>query len=883
MQLPWQRTGKQTILTGNIRGVSTRKSKHKVRMLQELAAESDAWMIGLTESHLTEDVLDGEIKIAGYQIYRVDRTYGTRGGGVILYIKNCVAKRCGFVNGTSFGFVEYITCYIKDFNTVIILLYRPEGYCAQFCEALNELDRFIDGFGSPTPNLIVLGDFNFPGMNWTTGEMQRGSRAEGETLQAARLVAFVEQHCLVQYVEQPTRGTNILDLVLANNEELIFDCRVEDSSMTDHRLIFVETMFTVEEKNALHIRRGLNELNFMDSSVDWSVLSAELEGVNWGDMLRGRTPDDMYLRIVDKLEAVCRLHVPKRNRLTKHKIPKDRKLLMRKKNVKNKKLKRAEDPDEMTKLTRDIRAIEEKLVESINRELEREEMRAVGVIKKNPKYFFSYARSKGQVRSGVGPLERDGCLVGEPEEIVEMLQDQYCGAFSVPKYDSLEDVRHHGGNSPGELNDIEFGIGDLERVMGELSPSASPGPDGVPSVLLSKCKEPLAKALYFLWKESLRVGVIPAKLKEATITPIYKGEGRGVAKNYRPVSLTSHIIKVFERVVVELVVKFLEGNGKMNPNQHGFRKHRSCLSQLVQHHYYILRMVEEGLCADVVYLDFSKAFDKVDHGILLKKLSGIGIAGNAFRWIFDFLVGRRQRVNVSGVQSRAEAVVSGVPQGTVLGPVLFLVHVLDIDERVHNSIVSSFADDTRILKAVKSEEHRCQLQQDLCQIYRWAEANNMVFNTTKFEHIRYSVGAVDHMRESEYEAPGSVAIERTHEVKDLGVLLEDNLGFSSHIGKVTGTARKKLGWVLRTFRTRRRDHMLILYKSLILPHLEYCCQLWSPKELGEIRKLEAVQRTFTYRIEGLRESNYWERLSELRLYSLERRRERYMIIYIYGK
>ena len=803
-------------------------------MLNELATEQKAWMIGLTETHLTEEVLDGEIEIKGYQTFRVDRTRGIRGGGVILYVRHDVAVECGFVQGKSLGFVEYISCYVKSINTVIILIYRPDGHSSQFIDALEKLDSYIDGFGVPTPNVIVLGDFNFPGMDWIKMDLARTPRAADETLQVTRFVTFMEEHCLVQLVRDPTRAANILDLVLTNNEDLIHDCRVEDSSLTDHRLVFVETTFQFRDQQSHFNRKGLNGLNFMDSRIEWSSLCSELERVTWSEILCGRTPEDMFQIIVDTLEYICKRFVPRRKVSHKYKIPRDRKILMRRRNAQTKRLGRTAVSEERRKLSRDILAIEREIAESIKKELEREEERAVRVIKDNPKYFFTYTRNKGQIKRGVGPLEVDGDLLGEPEKMVEILQDHYCGTFSTPKFNELEEIKQIGVTSSGEMCDMEFSIEDIKKVMSELSSSASPGPDGVPSILLRNCRHSLAEALYLLWKESIRLGRIPTKLKEATITPIYKGEGRGSAGNYRPVSLTSHIIKVFEKVVAERIVSYLEREGKMNPNQHGFRRNRSCLSQLVQHHYCALRMVEENKCADVIYLDFSKAFDKVDHGVLLSKLSAVGIRGRIFRWIYEFLVGRTQRVAVSGSESRSEVVRSGVPQGTVLGPILFLIHVADIDDEVQWSRVSSFADDTRILKSVGGIEDHLQLQSDLEQIYRWAVVNNMIFNATKFEHIRYSVGEMDIMRGVEYSAPGDVEIERKEEVRDLGVMLSDDLKFSSHIGRVVRNARRKLGWVLRTFHTRRKDHMMVLYKSLVLPHLEYCCQLWSPRKIGEI-------------------------------------------------
>ena len=202
-------------------------------------------------------------------------------------------------------------------------------------------------------------------------------------------------------------------------------------------------------------------------------------------------------------------------------------------------------------------------------------------------------------------------------------------------------------------------------------------------------------------------------------------------------ALTSHIVKIFEKVLRNHIVAHLEENGLLNPGQHGFRAGRSCLSQLLEHFETVTQTLEDGDNVDVIYLDFSKAFDKVDFLVTLRKLKYLGITGNVGKWIYSFITGRTQTVIVSGIKSDVSEVKSGVPQGSVLGPLLFLILLGDIDKSVASAFVSSFADDTRVGRRIKTPADVQALQEDLNTIYRWSSKNNMNFYSDKFECIRY--------------------------------------------------------------------------------------------------------------------------------------------------
>ena len=208
-----------------------------------------------------------------------------------------------------------------------------------------------------------------------------------------------------------------------------------------------------------------------------------------------------------------------------------------------------------------------------------------------------------------------------------------------------------------------------------------------------------------LWQASLQTGDIASIFKQQSIVPIYKKDNKSSPANYRPVSLTSQLIKVFERVIRKQMINFVEENNLLSPDQHGFRSNRSCLSHLIQHIEDVLDDLEKGHNADVLYLDYSKAFDKVCHLTLLQKLSSYGIRGDLLDWIRSFLMGRTQSVIVDGVPSNPGPVRSGVPQGTVLGPLLFVLYINNLPDNVLHRRSKMFADDTKLhLKSVSNEE-----------------------------------------------------------------------------------------------------------------------------------------------------------------------------------
>ena len=361
--------------------------------------------------------------------------------------------------------------------------------------------------------------------------------------------------------------------------------------------------------------------------------------------------------------------------------------------------------------------------------------------------------------------------------------------------------------------------------------------------------------------------MVPNDFKTANITPIFKKGDKKSPNNYRPISLTSIVGKLFETIITNRIVAHLEERKLLKNSQHGFRRNRSCLTNLLEFFNTVISDVDEYKAYDVIYLDFQKAFDTVPHQRLLEKLRAHGIRGNLLTWITNWLSNRQQRVVINGECSNWAHVASGVPQGSVLGPILFIIYINDLDADIMSNI-SKFADDTKL-----GNRDSLTLQNDLNKIINWSKTWQMKFNTDKCKVIHFGRSNVKH----DYVMENSV-LESVDEEKDLGVVISKQLNFSKQCTEAIKKANRALGFIFRSFEFKSKCIVMPLFKSLVRPHLEYAVQFWSPYLRKDIEKIEGVQRRATKMIPELRGKPYPQRLRELGLHSLETRRLRGRLI-----
>ena len=862
--------------------------------------QSNSLFVGLSETWLSNQRAQ-ELEIEGYTLFRCDtarmkKSRGRHTGGVGIYVRDDIGCSCDVIFSHASESVQVVCLYSTIENLVIITLYRQpddkyHGHPstpADFSNPLGRAKNVISGL-SPTPDIIMGGDFNLPHASWPEGMPSNGASNDEKTM-LNTLNELCNDLFMTQYVTEPThKDGNTLDLVFTNNSSLIHSCTIVPvlHSTTHHSIVQIETLYKVKCESNTDSNRAtktmFNTLNFYSDEIDWNLLIESLNKINWKELLNENDPNTMLDIFHTKVYEVCCEHVPLKSTMDQKKNSKlirfRRSLTKRRRKI-VKRLINVTSDTAKNKINGELLEIEKKLQKSFRDSLSYMEDKAVKAIQVNSKYFFSYVRSKAKVKSKIGPLlNKDGKLTNNNHEMAEILSDQYTKVFSTPSTQpNAAENEQPNPNLKTFLSNIEINEADFQEAIESLSPNAAAGPDGFPAILLKKCKDNLVQPLTILWRKSLHDGIVPDKLKTALIAPIHKNESKSIAANYRPIALTSHLIKLFEKVLRKHIILHMNSNNLFNDSQHGFRSGRSCLSQLLEHFDTILSILDDEMNADVVYLDFAKAFDKVDHDIVLRKINKLGIRDNIFQWLKAFLTNRFQSVAVNGAISEPQPVISGVPQGSVLGPVIFLILIGDIDDDIVNSIAKSFADDTRVTKSVSSTEDTKLLQSDLNNIYQWSNQNNMVLNDVKFELMRY--GKNDQLKnETNYQTPNKIPIETKNDVKDLGVIMSNTCLFTNQINKIIEKAKNLIAWIFRAFKTRKYNAMITLYKVLILPVLEYCSVLWCPTGHGQIQLLETIQWSFLRKFAN--GSDYWDCLQNMKIYSLERRRERYRIIYIW--
>ena len=265
------------------------------------------------------------------------------------------------------------------------------------------------------------------------------------------------------------------------------------------------------------------------------------------------------------------------------------------------------------------------------------------------------------------------------------------------------------------------------KLLQNINENKATGPDNIPGKLLKICSQELHETFTILFQHSLSKGIVPDDWKLAFISPLFKKGDKSDVANYRPISLTSIVCKLLEHIVHSTIMDFLDSNKILSSFQHGFRQGRSCESQLLSTLRNFTQCLNSSGQTDAILLDFSKAFDKVDHKILLSKVSSIGIQGSLFNWISSFLSNRLQHVVVDGSISDKGPVLSGVPQGTVLGPLLFLIYINDIHENLSpGTHIRLFADDSLLYREIHNTSDTITLQKDLDQLQKWEKLNKIV-------------------------------------------------------------------------------------------------------------------------------------------------------------
>ena len=850
------RRNKLRFFCANVRSIRNKLDEFRV-----LVEDCNPDVVGITESWLNDSIFTAEVHIPGYVVYRQDRLDTSRGigGGVLLYVKSELSS----VEKPDIGrdFVNSTWCEIPlkvagiSGSVTIGVVYRSPNSSVDNDSTLFELLKQVSN-----RNTVIMGDFNYPDISWSEGLSGRHGSGFFNLTQDC----FLHQH-----VYFPTREQNILDLVLSSDPHSVDNVEsIGKLGASDHDIVSFDFTCVVDIPNSVELVP-----NFSKANVDG--ISAFFSSIRWVELLVGLNTFESWAIFLEKINYAMKVFIPWKKRRSKNRKPRwmsrDVFLAVKKKQNLWRLYRSTGFPSYLARFKVQQKVVQQ-LVLSAKHSYEKN---IASNIKQDPRAFFSYVRGKQKVKDTIGPLVNptNGATVSGSQGMSDILNSYFSSVFTsenVVDRDSLII-----GSSPCSISDTVCTPELVKGKLNGLKHGKAPGPDAVYTFILKSFADLLCVPLAIIFNRSLHEGVVPSDWKRANVSPIFKKGVRSLPGNYRPVSLTSVVCKVLESIIRDSIVKYFDDNNMIGDSQHGFRQHRSCLTNLLEFMEDMTSAIDRGRPVDIIFLDFQKAFDKVPHNRLLLKLNSFGIDGNLLRWIQEWLHDREQRVVINGCSSVWNNVSSGVPQGSVLGPLLFLAYINDLDNVVISS-VKKFADDTKLYREVASEEDAKVVQNDLDMLFKWSSDWQMLFNAEKCKVMHVGFGNI----KSSYSLDGT-NLKCVNFEKDLGVYLDSSLKPSRQCADAARKGNWILGLIRRNFNFHERDIIVRLYKQMVRPHLEYAIQVWNPYFSKDKQLLENVQRRATKLIGCLRNLPYEERLKILGLTSLELRRIRGDLIQVF--
>ena len=494
-------------------------------------------------------------------------------------------------------------------------------------------------------------------------------------------------------------------------------------------------------------------------------------------------------------------------------------------------------------------------------------------ISTNPKRFWGLVRSRCKNKTLPVELNHEDSIATSSQEKANLFNLFFSTNFSAAVHEQPPDSNTF--INP-DLADVRLEVAEVRLLLTTMNANKASGPDNLPGTLLKECAAELAPSLTLLFNLSLSSGHIPNLWKTANVTPVFKKGDKHSCKNYRPISLLCIVSKILERAVLNKIYDHF--SHLITSSQHGFLRGKSTCTQLLSVFHDINSSLDSGTQTDVIYLDFSKAFDSVPHSLLCSKLKHFGFSGHLHAWFTSYLKNRKQRVSIEGVSSDWLPVTSGVPQGSILGPILFILYTNDIGDHLsQGTTIALYADDTKVFRPIHSIQDCRMLQSDLCRLQTWSCTWKLAFNTAKCQVI--SFGRKINFAFN-YRLNNDLLVYAS-DFNDLGVTVSNTLSWNAHIRKIVSKSNRLLGLIKRTLGFRAPiKAKLLLYKSLIRSTLMYASVIWYP-DRASFKLLEGVQRRATKYILNDYVSDYKTRLKNIGLLPLSYFRELNDICFFY--
>lgn len=853
------------ILSLNLQGLM-----NKTQAFIEKVTESKPHIILATETWLTPEINSSECFPSNYTVFRKDRIgKGISRGGVLIAVRNDVIAThvIEFDVDTE---VLWIKLQMVNTKPVYIgVFYRQPKLGSEPLKKLRESLSMIDR--SKNPNIWLGGDFNVPDIDWSIPTRKQPKDCIYSEELTSTLLDILGEFSLHQlatemnHIHQTSvhQVLNVLQLLCVTNPRA-FPPIVTSPGISDHLILQADPDLKAKIQKASRRRvYKFSKANVEGLRSDMSSF-AELF-LQDADSL---SVEENWRKFEKAILTATDSNIPSSFKSSRFNLPWMSRPLKRLIRRKQRAFYKAKETNKHRSWDR-----YRSLRKHVQKELKKAEHDYLNTtvfdsLCTDSKRFWSFIKGRRKDSAGISALWNGRKLVSSAVEKAEALSHQYKSIFTREGSGVLPSI---AGSKLPSIPALTVHPDGILKLLSNLSSHKAPGPDGIHPFVLQKCATEITPILTKLFNQSINTGVLPSAWTKANITALFKKGSRTDPSNYRPVSLTSICCKIIEHVIYSHVMRHLDQHKALSNVQHGFRARRSCETQLLTTIHKIWNENEHATQVDAVILDFAKAFDTVPHRRLLHKLDHFGVNGSLHQWISSFLVGRQQSVNIQGTRSSPVDVLSGVPQGTVLGPLLFLMYINDLPDNL-KSHVCLFADDCIVFRVISSVSDCEIIQSDLKQLENWEKKWMMSFKPEKCTILHFT--RKSNKIQYSYKLSGHFLQTVDHH-KYLGVTLSGDMKWNTHIDKSVSKAYSMLGFLRRNLSNAPRKVKIQAYKSIVRPHLEYCSSTWDPHTKRNINKIEMVQRRAARFIcnDFGRVSSVTSMLKEIQLPSLQQRRK----------
>lgn len=789
--------------------------------LRLILTKSEIDVFAINETKIDIYVTDNEINIPGYTVIRRDRN--RFGGGVAVYIREvysfCERKD---LNVDCLEMISIEICKPRNKAFLISAWYRPPN---SEIELFNAFEIFLSKCDDENKDLLVIGDIN---CNMLKSPQDSNTK---------KLVFLSALYNLEQLIKEPTRITNtsstLIDLIFTNQPNNISNSGVIDLGMSDHSLIYAVRKIIMPKYRQVRSKvrnfKRFNDNDFVQelSAIPWYLITQCVDPNNSWQIWKS-----FFLECLDRHAPLIYKSI-KQNSIPW--INSDIKKLMRSRDFHKKRAKKYNSQIHWDKFKSKRNKVnsEIKKAKIVYYQTKFSELSLAKDMKKTWS-LVNTLLGKGGKSSNIAEININGNIYNQCEHIAEHLNDYFINIGPTLAAESAcssdyDELLHNLTDVNSQFKFHTITESNILKHLKNLKVSKATGVDQIPAKILKLSCNIIAPSLTYIFNQSITTGVFVDDWKRARVVPIYKSEDRRKCENYRPISILPVVSKLFEKEIFGQFYQYLINNSLLSRFQSGFRPKHSTLSLLIQMNDKWLENMDNGELTGLISVDIRKAFDSIDHKILLRKMQEqFGIQGLELNWFQSYLTKRSQVCVVNGHTSSAKEIICGVPQGSILGPLLFLLYINDLPECLLNTTPGMYADDTQIYaSSANFTDLVAKLNKDLENIVKWLSQNKLQLHTDKTKLM--FIGSPYNLKNkvgNDQVMINDKPVKRYTSFRCVGVELDEKLNWENHIDSIGKKAGSGIGIMKRVRPFVPYETLQNLYNSLVLPYFDYCSPLW---------------------------------------------------------